>query len=91
MGSQELRNSRFAPWSLASGNPSWIFSDNDGETALGYVNSVQFDDYAMTAAEIAFLGGPSAAGIATIPEPASGLLLGVGLMLLASRGTRRSR
>jgi len=91
VGSQELRNSRFAPWSLASGNPSWIFSDNDGETALGYVNSVQFDDYAMTAAEIAFLGGPSAAGIATIPEPASGLLLGVGLMLLASRGTRRSR
>lgn len=91
VGSQEIRNTRFAPWSLESGNPSWIFSDNDGETALGYVNSVQFDDYAMTAAEIALLGGPSAAGIMVIPEPASGLLLGAGLMLLATRGLRRSR
>jgi len=91
VGSQELRNTRFAPWSLASGNPSWIFSDNDGETALGYVNSVQFSDFAMTAAQIAFLGGPSAAGILVIPEPASGLLLGAGLLLLARRVLRRSR
>ena len=91
VGSQELRDTRFAPWSLESGNPSWIFSDNDGETALGYVNSVQFSDYAMTAAEVAFLGGPSAAGIMIIPEPAPGLLLGAGLMLLIGRGMRRSR
>ena len=91
VGSQELRNTRFAPWSLASGNPSWIFSDNDGETALGYVNSVQFSDFAMTAAQIEFLGGPSAAGILVIPEPASGLLLGAGLLLLARRVLRRSR
>jgi hypothetical protein len=91
VGSQELRNTRFAPWSLESGNPSWIFSDNDGETALGYVNSVQFSDYAMTAAQIAFLGGPSADGIMVIPEPASGLLLGAGLILLIARGMRRSR
>ncbi len=91
VGSQELRASRFAPWSLESGNPSWIFSDNDGETALGYVNSVQFSDYPMTAAEIALLGGPSAAGIPVIPEPASGLLLGAGLLLLARRVLRRSR
>ncbi len=91
VGSQELRNSRFAPWSLESGNPSWIFSDNDGETALGYVNSVQFSDFAMTAAQIAFLGGPSAAGIAVIPEPAFGLLLGAGLLLLARRVLRRTQ
>jgi hypothetical protein len=91
VGSQELRNTRFAPWSLESGNPSWIFSDNDGETALGYVNSVQFSDYAMTAAQIAFLGGPSASGITVIPEPGSGLLLGAGLLLLARRGLRGAR
>lgn len=91
VGSQELRDTRYAPWSLESGNPSWIFSDNDGETALGYVNSVQFSDFPMTAAEIAVLGGPSAAGIAVVPEPTSGLLLGAGLMLLAARTWRRSR
>ena len=91
VGSQELRNSRFAPWSLDSGNPSWIFSDNDGETALGYVNSVQFSDYDMTSAQLAFLGGPSAAGIAVSPEPGSGLLLGAGLLLLARRLLRRAQ
>jgi hypothetical protein len=89
VGSQELRNTRFAPWSLESGNPSWIFSDNDGETALGYVNSVQFSDYDMTAAQIAFLGGPSADGIQIIPEPASGLLLGASLLALAALRTGR--
>ena len=91
VGSQELRAGRFAPWSLESGNPSWIFSDEDGETALGYVNSVQFSDYAMTAAQVAFLGGPTASGIAVIPEPASGLLLGAGLLLLARGVLRRSQ
>ena len=89
--SQELRDTRLAPSVAGSSSPSWIFSDNDGETAVGYVNSVQFSDYAMTAAEIAFLGGPTAGGIAVIPEPASGLLLGAGLLLLARRVLRRTQ
>ncbi len=63
VGSQELRAARFAPYSKESGEPSWIFSDNDGETAAGYVNSIQFRDNVMTTEEIAALGGPSAAGI----------------------------
>ena len=90
VGSQELRDTRFAPWSSESGNPSWIFSDNDGETALGYVNSLQFDDIALTADQVAFLGGPTAAGIASVPEPSFGLLLGAGLLLMARRAVRRA-
>jgi hypothetical protein len=40
-----------------------LFTDNNGESETGYVNSIQLRDYAMSAAEIAALGGPSAAGI----------------------------
>jgi hypothetical protein len=59
---------RFSAYPASSGTPSWILSDNDGETALGYVNSIQFHDVALSAADIFALGGPSAAGIpGTIP------------------------
>ena len=40
-----------------------LFTDNNGETSAGFVNSVQFRDYAMSAADVAALGGPTAAGI----------------------------
>lgn len=40
-----------------------LFSDNDGETAPGFVNSIQFRNEAMDSAALAELGGPSAAGI----------------------------
>lgn len=60
---------RFSVWTASSGNPSWVFSDDSGETALGYVNSVQFRDYAMTPTEIANLGGASAAGIPAAVRP----------------------
>jgi hypothetical protein len=86
LGGEGSPGGRFAVWSQASGNPSWLFSDEDGETGLGYVNSVQFRDYAMTAEEVAALGGPTAAGI---PEPASMLLLGMGATRLLRR--RRNR
>ena len=59
---------RFSAFTASSGSPSWILSDNDGETAPGYVNSIQFHDAALSAADIFALGGPSAAGIpSTIP------------------------
>ena len=79
----------YSVWSAASGKPSWLFSDNDGETAPGYVNSVQFRDYAMTPIELAGLGGATAAGISNIPEPSSVLLLGAAALLLAARRFRR--
>jgi hypothetical protein len=40
-----------------------MFCDNSNETKAGYVNSIQFRDYVMTEAEVAALGGPTAAGI----------------------------
>lgn len=43
----------------------YVFADEDGETAEGFVNSLQLRDYAMSAGEVAALGGPSAAGIPT--------------------------
>ncbi len=42
-----------------------LFTDNDGETTVGYVNSIQFHDRALASSEIAALGGPNAAGIPT--------------------------
>src|SRR5690606_21408112 len=48
-------------WSLL---PSFlIFADNDGETATGYINSLQFRDYTMSAEEIGELGFASAEGV----------------------------
>ena len=40
-----------------------LFADEDGETQEGLINCLQLRDYAMSDAEIAALGGPSARGI----------------------------
>ncbi len=40
-----------------------LFQDNDGESQLAYVNSIQFRNYKMRDHEIAALGGPDASGI----------------------------
>jgi hypothetical protein len=45
-----------------------LFTDNDGETTVGYVNSIQIHDADLSDSDVFALGGPSAAGIpATIP------------------------
>ncbi|HEX5223345.1 MAG TPA: LamG-like jellyroll fold domain-containing protein [Verrucomicrobiae bacterium] len=45
-----------------------LFTDNDGETAPGFVNSIQVHDVPLTDTDIFALGNPTAAGIpATIP------------------------
>lgn len=46
-----------------------LFTDEDGETAAGFVNSVQFRNGVMTDAEVAALGGATAAGI-PVPQGA---------------------
>src|SRR6185503_8564035 len=45
----------------------FIFADDNGEDAAGFINSFQFRDSALSAEEVADLGGPSADGI---PLPA---------------------
>lgn len=57
-------------WAL--GPAALLFADNDGETGVGYVNSIQFHDRVLSPAEIAALGGAAAAGIpgGTNPSPA---------------------
>ncbi len=45
-----------------------LFTDNDGETTVGYVNSIQIHDAILSDSDIFALSGPSAAGIpGTIP------------------------
>jgi hypothetical protein len=68
-----------------------LFTDNDGETTVGYVNSIQISDVILPDSWISVLGGATAGGIAVIPEPGSGLLLGAGLLLLARGVLRRSQ
>lgn len=47
-----------------------LFADNDGDTAEGYCNSIQFRPLVLTDEEMARLGGPTAAGIPlSLPAP----------------------
>ncbi|MCX7993005.1 MAG: hypothetical protein N2651_04975 [Fimbriimonadales bacterium] len=50
-------------------NTFLVFADDGNEVAGGYINSLQLRNYAMSDAELAALGGPSAAGI---PIPIAG-------------------
>lgn len=58
---QTLGSGRDGRWSLA--DTALLFADEDSETAAGFVNSIQFRSGLMTDAQIAALGGASAAGI----------------------------
>lgn len=53
-------------WSMDT--TALLFTDDDGETAPGFVNSIQIHDVALTASEIYSLGGPSASGIPALPS-----------------------
>ncbi|BCW94738.1 MAG: hypothetical protein WHS44_09605 [Fimbriimonadales bacterium] len=53
----------------ALGDTFLVFADNSNEVASGYINSMQLRSYAMSDAELAALGAPSAAGI---PIPVEG-------------------
>ncbi len=61
---------RFSLYSINDGESEGIsiFADDSGDSASGYVNSVQIRDVAMPAGEIAALGGPTADGIPVLAE-----------------------
>lgn len=93
VGVQTLSSGVDGRWALypADGSPNYflLFADEDGETAPGYVNSIQFHNVALSATDIAALGGPQAEGIMVIPEPGTLGLIAVGLAGLALAGWRR--
>ena len=65
VGAQDLEGVD-GTWSLDP--TALLFTDNDGDTAAGFVNSIQIHDVPLTTADIFALGGATAAGIpATIP------------------------
>ncbi len=70
VGSQILGSGLDGRWSLftrADALPTLLLADNDGDVDQGYVNSIQIRDRALSAVEVAALGGASAAGIPTGP------------------------
>ncbi|HAB15547.1 MAG TPA: hypothetical protein DCE44_03760 [Verrucomicrobiales bacterium] len=46
-----------------------FFTDDSGDTQLGYVNSIQLRDEALSKGQLAALGGPTAAGIPAVLPP----------------------
>jgi len=86
LGGSGAAGGRFALYPADTGRPAWVFSDEDGETGIGYVNSIQFQNFALSADAIGALGGPTAGGI--VPEPATVALLALGLIPLCRRNRR---
>lgn len=50
-------------WSLSLNAPVLLFTDNDGDVAPGFVNSIQYREVALTASQMRALGAPTASGI----------------------------
>jgi hypothetical protein len=55
-------------WALIAGGTADLFSDDNGQSQPGFVNSIQLRTEALNPGQVLALGGPSAAGIPqTIP------------------------
>jgi hypothetical protein len=69
VGSQttDSLDGRFA---LAPGGSASLFADDNSETGVGYVNSIQLWPEALTRGQLAALGAPTAAGIPSTLPPA---------------------
>lgn len=56
-------------YALNPGGVASLFSDDTAETALGYVNSIQLRNVALTKGQVLALGGPTADGIPQVLPP----------------------
>lgn len=56
-------------WALSTGGVATLFSDNDGDVAPGFVNSIQIYDAALSKAQIGAFGTATAAGLPTTLPP----------------------
>jgi len=75
VGSQTLSSGIDGRWSLFPANEQralLLFTDDNDETAPGYVNSISIISCPLTAAEVATFGGPSAQGIGLYSPTAVG-------------------
>lgn len=88
VGSTPLGTGRFQYLSASSGgvDQRWaldalalLFSDEDGETAAGVVNSIQTRPVVLTPDEIARLGKPTAAGIPVVIPASPELTIEIGI------------
>ncbi len=84
VGSQVLSSGTGGRWSLwpTGTHPTFLLTDEDGETNAGFINSFYFTDRVLTGSEISAFGGPDADG--AIPEPATCILLLAGASLISA-------
>lgn len=88
VGSRSVGNLKDDRFALNPGNVAYLFSDDDNETAVAYVNSIQIRDQALSKGQMLALGGATAAGIPQVLPPVpSGLEKWIPLGPTASRTT----
>jgi hypothetical protein len=68
-----------------------LFTDDDGETSRGYLSAFALTDSVLTSAQIGALGGVSASGIMSVPEPGTVGLLTTGLVAIIAYAWRRRK
>jgi hypothetical protein len=75
-------------YALTPGGTAVLFNDNDGESALGYVNSIQLRNEALTTPQMRAMGAASSSGIPqTVPPIPSGIERFIPSTEFASRDT----